>query len=191
MTKNRLEAFSDGVLAIIVTIMVLEMKVPRSANFEDLKPIFPVFLSYILSFVFVLIYWNNHHHLMHTVKNVDGRVLWANGHLLFWLSLLPFVSGWMGENHFAELPVFLYGIVAFMAGVAYYILSQILIKIHGKDSPLAKAVGKDTKGILSVVLYLAAIGFALFYPLVSCALFVAVAIMWLIPDKRIEKVINP
>ncbi len=191
MTKNRLEAFSDGVLAIIVTIMVLEMKVPHSANFEDLKPIFPVFLSYILSFIFILIYWNNHHHLMQSVKHVNGKVLWANGHLLFWLSLLPFVSGWMGENHFAALPVLLYGIVALMAGVAYYILSQILIQIHGKDSSLAKAVGNDTKGVISVVLYLASVGFALFYPLISCALFVAVAIMWLIPDKRIEKVINP
>lgn len=191
MTKNRLEAFSDGVLAIIVTIMVLEMKVPHSANLEDIKPIFPVFLSYILSFVFVLIYWNNHHHLFQTVKHVNGKVLWANGHLLFWLSLLPFVSGWMGQNHFAALPVLFYGIVALMSGVAYYILSSQLIKTHGKDSPLAKAVGQDSKGIISVVLYLAAIGFAMFYPMVSCAIFVSVAVMWLIPDKRIEKVINP
>ncbi len=191
MTKNRLEAFSDGVLAIIVTIMVLEMKVPHSAEFEDIKPIFPVFLSYILSFVFVLIYWNNHHHLFQSVKHVNGKVLWANGHLLFWLSLLPFVSGWMGQNNFASLPVLFYGIVAFMAGVAYYILSLQLIKLHGKDSPLAKAIGTDFKGIISVVLYLAAIGFACFYPMVSCMLFVSVAIMWLIPDKRIEKVINP
>jgi uncharacterized membrane protein len=190
MTKNRLEAFSDGVLAIIVTIMVLEMKVPHTADLEALKPLFPIFLSYILSFVFVLIYWNNHHHLMHTVKQVDGRVLWANGHLLFWLSLLPFVSGWMGENHFASLPVLLYGIVALMSGVAYYILAQVLIKIHGKDSLLAIAVGKDKKGVISVVLYLIAVGFACFYPMVSCALFVSVAIMWLIPDKRIEKVLN-
>lgn len=191
MTKNRLEAFSDGVLAIIVTIMVLEMKVPHSADLEDLKPIFPVFLSYIFSFIFVLIYWNNHHHLMHTVKHVDGRVLWANGHLLFWLSLLPFASGYMGENHFASLPVLLYAIIAFMSGIAYYILSQVLIKTHGKDSLLAQAVGKDKKGLISVVLYLLAIGFACFYPSVSCAIFVAVAIMWLIPDKRIENVINP
>lgn len=190
MTKNRLEAFSDGVLAIIVTIMVLEMKVPHTADLEALKPLFPVFLSYILSFVFVLIYWNNHHHLMHTVKHVDGRVLWANGHLLFWLSLLPFVSGWMGENHFASLPVLLYSIVALMSGVAYYILSQVLIKIHGEDSLLAIAVGKDKKGIISVVLYLIAVGFACFYPIVSCTMFVGVAIMWLIPDKRIEKVLN-
>ena len=190
MTKNRLEAFSDGVLAIIVTIMVLEMKVPHTADLEALKPLFPIFLSYILSFVFVLIYWNNHHHLMHTVKQVDGRVLWANGHLLFWLSLLPFVSGWMGENHFASLPVLLYGIVALMSGVAYYILAQVLIKIHGKDSLLAIAVGKDKKGVISVVLYLIAVGFACFYPMVSYALFVSVAIMWLIPDKRIEKVLN-
>ncbi len=191
MTKNRLEAFSDGVLAIIVTIMVLEMKVPHSADLEAIKPIFPVFLSYILSFVFILIYWNNHHHLFQTVKHVNGKVLWANGHLLFWLSLLPFVSGWMGENHFAALPVLFYGIVALMSGVAYYILSVQLIKTHGKDSTLAQAVGNDSKGIISVVLYLAAIGFALFYPMVSCVIFVSVAVMWLIPDKRIEKVINP
>ena len=167
------------------------MKVPQRADWEALKPLFPLFLSYILSFIFVLIYWNNHHHLMQSVKHVNGKVLWANGHLLFWLSLLPFVSGWMGVNHFAALPVLFYGIVALMAGVAYYILSQILIKIHGKESPLAKAVGKDTKGIISVILYLAAVGFALFSPMVSCAFFVSVAIMWLIPDKRIEKTINP
>ena len=191
MTKNRLEAFSDGVLAIIVTIMVLEMKVPHSADLEALKPLFPVFLSYILSFVFVLIYWNNHHHLMHTVKHINGQILWSNGHLLFWLSLLPFVSGWMGENHFASLPVLLYGIVSFMAGIAYYILEMVLIKAHGKDSLLAQAVGKDKKGIMSCILYLIAIGTACFYPMVSCALFVGVAIMWLIPDKRIEEILNP
>ncbi len=191
MTKNRLEAFSDGVLAIIVTIMVLEMKIPHSTDLEALKPIFPVFLSYILSFVFVLIYWNNHHHLFQTVKHVNGKVLWANGYLLFWLSLLPFVSGYMGENHFAALPVLLYGIVSLMAGVAYYILSLQLVKTHGKDSTLAKAVGADRKGFVSVVLYLIAIGFAYFYPAVSCSIFVGVAIMWLVPDKRIENIVNP
>ena len=191
MTKNRLEAFSDGVLAIIVTIMVLEMKVPHRADLEAIKPILPVFLSYILSFVFILIYWNNHHHLFQTVKLVNGKMLLANGHLLFWLSLLPFVSGWMGENHFAALPVLFYGIVALMSGVAYYILSLQLIKTHGEDSTLAKAVGNDSKIIISLVLYLAAIGFASFYPMVSCGIYVGVAIMWLIPDKRIEKIINP
>jgi uncharacterized membrane protein len=190
MSKNRLEAFSDGVLAIIVTIMVLEMKVPKSADLAAIVPILPVFLSYILSFVFVMIYWNNHHHLMHTAKQVNGSVLWANGHLLFWLSLLPFVSGWMGENNFASLPVLLYGIVSFMAGIAYYILTIALIKTHGKESLLAKAVGIDKKGLISCVLYLIAILFACFYPMVSCAIFVGVAIMWLIPDKRIENLFN-
>lgn len=190
MTKNRIEAFSDGVLAIIVTIMVLEMKVPHSADLEALKPIFPVFLSYILSFIFVLIYWNNHHHLFQTVKHVNGKVLWANGHLLFWLSLLPFVSGFMGENHFESLPVLLYAIVALMAGVAYYVLTIQLVKIHDADSTLTKAVGKDKKGFISLILYLMAVGFAYFYPIVSCAIFVGVAIMWFLPDKRIENTIT-
>ena len=191
MTKSRLEAFSDGVLAIIITIMVLEMKVPQSADLAALKPILPVFLSYILSFAFVLIYWNNHHHLFQTVKHINGKVLWANGHLLFWLSLLPFVSGWMGENDFASIPVLLYGIVALMAGVAYYILTLVLLKIHDKESTLAKAVGNNPKELISLVFYVIAIGFACFYPLVSCAIFVGVAIMWIAPDKRIEKIINP
>lgn len=190
MTKNRIEAFSDGVLAIIVTIMVLEMKVPHSADLEALKPIFPVFLSYILSFIFVLIYWNNHHHLFQTVKHVNGKVLWANGHLLFWLSLLPFVSGFMGENNFESLPVLLYAIVALMAGVAYYVLTIQLVKIHDADSTLTKAVGKDRKGFISLILYLMAVGFAYFYPIVSCAIFVGVAIMWFLPDKRIENTIT-
>jgi uncharacterized membrane protein len=190
MNKNRLEAFSDGVLAIIVTIMVLEMKVPKSPDWEAIKPILPVFLSYVLSFVFIIIYWNNHHHIMHTVKQVTGRVMWANAHLLFWLSLLPFVSGWMGENNFAELPVLFYAIVSFMAGLSYYLLEMAIIKSHGRDSLLAQAVGKDKKGIVSSVLYLIAIGLAMFLPLASCLIFVCVAIMWLIPDKRIENVIN-
>ena len=190
MTKNRLEAFSDGVLAIIVTIMVLEIKVPHSADLESLKPLGGIFISYILSFVFVMIYWNNHHHLMHSVKHVNGRVLWANAHLLFWLSLLPFVSGWMGENHFASLPVLAYAVVAFMAGLAYYLLSQALIQLHGKDSVLAKAIGKDVKGLVSAGLYFVAILVACFYPMVSCGIFVLVAIIWLIPDKRIENVLN-
>jgi uncharacterized membrane protein len=190
MTKNRLEAFSDGVLAIIVTIMVLEMKVPHGASLDDIRPILDVFLSYILSFVFVLIYWNNHHHLFQAVKHVNGRVLWANGHLLFWLSLLPFVSGWMGENHFAALPVLLYAIVAFMAGFAYYLLTLALFKIHDKDSILRKGIGNKNKEMASLVLYTIAIGAAYFIPLLSCFIFVFVAIMWLIPNKNIEKIIN-
>ncbi len=187
MSKNRLEAFSDGVLAIIVTIMVLEIKVPHGENLEAIKPLLPVFLSYILSFVFIIIYWNNHHHLFQMVKHVNGKVLWANGHLLFWLSLLPFATGWMGESHAAALPVLLYAIISFMAGLAYYILSQVLVNIHGQDSSLAKAVGKDYKGIASFFLYLLAIGFSFFNTIIACSIFVLVAIMWLIPDKRIEK----
>ena len=154
MKSGRLEAFSDGVLAIIVTIMVLEIKVPHDApTFEDLKPLFPIFLSYILSFAMVLIYWNNHHHIFQSVEGVNGAVLLANGHLLFWLSLTPFVTGWTGENHFASAPVFAFGFVMFMAGVAYYILCQVLINLHGKESSLAKAVGKDVKGLISAGSY--------------------------------------
>jgi uncharacterized membrane protein len=190
MTKNRLEAFSDGVLAIIVTIMVLEMKVPHGSSLDDIRPIFDVFLSYILSFVFVLIYWNNHHHLFQVVKHVNGRVLWANGHLLFWLSLLPFVSGWMGENHFAALPVLLYAIVAFMAGFAYYLLTLALFKIHDNDSLLKKGIGNKRKEMVSLYLYIIAIAVAYFVPLLSCAIFVIVSVMWLIPSKDIEKIIN-
>src|SRR5580765_5318264 len=157
METNRLEAFSDGVLAVIITIMVLELKVPHGTDLAALVPLLPVFLSYVLSFVYIGIYWNNHHHMLHAVHHVNGPILWANLHLLFWLSLVPFVTGWMGENHFAGRPVALYGAVLFMAGVAYYILSRLLIKYHGKDSPLAVAVGRDVKGIISVVLYLLAI----------------------------------
>ncbi|MBL7813934.1 MAG: DUF1211 domain-containing protein [Saprospiraceae bacterium] len=190
MTKNRLEAFSDGVLAIIVTIMVLEMKVPHSPEWDAVEPILPVFLSYILSFIFAIIYWNNHHHVIHTIKHVNGKIMWANAHLLFWLSLLPFVSGWMGENHFASKPVMLYGIVALMSGVAYYILEMTIIKSHGPNSLLARAVGQDKKGVVSVVLYSIAVGIALYYPLISCFIYVSVAIMWLIPDKRIENTVE-
>lgn len=190
MTKNRLEAFSDGVLAIIVTIMVLEIKVPQNPSWEAIKPLTGLFISYIFSFIFVMIYWNNHHHLMHSVKHVNGRVLWANAHLLFWLSLLPFVSGWMGVNHFAALPVLAYAIVAFMAGLAYYLLTMALIQLHGKVSVLARAVGNDVKGLLSAGLYFVAILVAYFYPMIACAIFVGVAIMWLIPDKRIEDILN-
>ncbi|MEO8124697.1 MAG: TMEM175 family protein [Burkholderiales bacterium] len=187
MGKTRLEAFSDGVIAIIITIMVLELKVPHGDDIASLMPLLPVLLSYVLSFVYVGIYWNNHHHMLHAVGKVSGGVLWANLHLLFWLSLIPFVTGWMGENHFASLPIAMYGVVLLMAAVAFFILSQALIKLHGPDSPLARAFGKDVKGRLSVVLYLAAIGLAFVNRWVSAALYVLVALVWLIPDRRIEK----
>ena len=190
MTKGRLEAFSDGVIAILITIMVLELKVPHGADWATLFSLKDKFLSYALSFVFLGIYWNNHHHLLQATKIVDGRVLWANLHLLFWLSLVSFATGWMGENHFASRPVALYGVVLLLSGVAYYILAQLLVAVHGADSHLAKAIGKDTKGMISVVLYLIAVVLAFFVPLVSAALYVAVAVMWLIPDRRIEKVIH-
>ena len=190
MTKNRLEAFSDGVLAIIITIMVLEMKVPHGENLAALGPLLPVFLSYILSFVYVGIYWNNHHHLLHAVQHVDGRVLWANLHLLFWLSLFPFVSGWMGENHFSPLPSALYGVVLLMASAAYWLLTRAIISADGQNSLLAKAVGKDQKGNLSLLLYAAAIPLAFVNQWISQALYVALALMWLVPDRRIEKVLS-
>jgi uncharacterized membrane protein len=187
MKTTRLEAFSDGVIAIIITIMVLEMKVPHSADASALLALTPVFLSYVLSFVYVGIYWNNHHHLLHAAERVDGRILWANLHLLFWLSLIPFVSGWMGENDFQALPVALYGVVLFMAGAAYYLLSRALIAQHGDDSKLAKAIGKDRKGILSLIIYAGAIALTFFNAGISFLLYVVVAGMWIIPDKRIEK----
>ncbi|MEO6168173.1 MAG: TMEM175 family protein [Chitinophagales bacterium] len=187
MGKTRLEAFSDGVIAIIITIMVLEMKVPHGDQLHDLVPLFPVFISYILSFVYVGIYWNNHHHMLHTAHKVNGKVLWANMHLLFWLSLFPFVTGWVGENHFTTVPIALYGGVLMMAGLAYYILSQALIQLHGKTSTLAVAVGKDKKGILSVVIYLVAIPLSFINSFIALALYTVVAAIWLIPDQRIEK----
>jgi uncharacterized membrane protein len=187
MGKGRLEAFSDGVLAIIITVMLLEIKIPHEDDIHSLKPLLPVFLSYILSFVYVGIYWNNHHHMMFTAKHVNGRILWANTHLLFWLSLVPFASGWMGENHFTKWPVIIYGIILMMSGVAYYILSQALIRLHGKSSTLALAVGEDKKGILSVVIYIIAIAFAFIDSRISLILYAVVAAMWLIPDRRIEK----
>ena len=187
MTKSRLEAFSDGVIAIIITIMVLELKVPRGINITAIVPLLPVFLSYTLSFVFMGIYWSNHHHLLQTVKHVDGRVLWANLHLLFWLSLTPFVTAWMGENEFAPWPVALYGTVLFLAAIAYYILTRTLIALHGEDSLLAIAVGNDFKGKISVVIYAAGILLSFVNPLIACMLYVTVAIMWLVPDRRIEK----
>ena len=190
MHKTRLEAFSDGVLAIIITIMVLEIKVPHGTTFETLRPLLPVFLSYVLSFVYVGIYWNNHHHMLHAARKVTGGVLWANLHLLFWLSLLPFASGWMGENHFAPLPVALYGFVLLMAGFAYWLLARAIIKADGPESVLAKAIGKDWKGRASVLLYLVAIPLTFFNEWLAQAIYVGVALMWLVPDRRIEKALN-
>lgn len=190
MGKGRLEAFSDGVIAIIITIMVLELKVPHGTELSALRPLIPVFLSYLLSFIFVGIYWNNHHHMFHAVRKVSGGALWANLHLLFWLSLVPFVTGWMGENHFEALPVALYGVVLLMAGVAYYILARILIARQGKESALAVALGKDYKGIASVAIYAAAIPLSFVNPSISFALYVSVAMIWFIPDRRIEKILS-
>lgn len=187
MGKNRLEAFSDGVLAIIITIMVLEMKVPHGENFTDLLPIMPVFLSYILSFVYVGIYWNNHHHLLHTVRWISGPILWANLHLLFWLSLFPFATGWMGENHFAPLPSALYGVVLFMAALAYQILQWSIIASDDGQSVLRQAIGQDWKGKASVLCYMTAIAAAFWAVWAAQMLYVAVALMWLIPDRRIER----
>ncbi len=191
MSKGRLEAFSDGVIAIIITIMVLELKVPHgAAGLAALRPLLPVFLSYVLSFVFLGIYWNNHHHLLQAVRHVNGRILWANLHLLFWLSLIPFVTGWMGENHFAAWPVALYGAVLLFAGFAYFILTRTLIVQHGNDSALAIALGRDFKGKISVIFYAVAIPLSFENSWLACALYVLVAIMWLIPDRRIEKALT-
>jgi len=188
--KQRLEAFSDGVIAIIITVMVLEMKVPQGADRAALRPLIPVLLSYVLSFVFLGIYWSNHHHLLQAVRHVNGRVLWANLHLLFWLSLTPFVTSWMGENHFAAWPVAVYGAVLLLAAVAYFILTRELIALHGRDSTLAAALGSDLKGKASLVLYAAAIPLAFWHPWIACALYVLVAVLWLIPDRRIEAVLT-
>ncbi len=190
MGKNRLEAFSDGVLAIIITIMVLELKVPHGTDFAALWPLAPVFGSYVMSFVYVGIYWNNHHHLLHAAKSIDGRILWANLHLLFWLSLIPFASGWMGENHFATLPVALYGALLFMCGTAYYILAQLMIAHDGRDSTLAMAVGRDRKGLFSMVLYVIAIVLAFVSTAAAVAIYALVAAIWLIPDSRISKALG-
>ncbi len=186
MNSNRLEAFSDGVLAIIITIMVLELKVPHGTDLKELEPVLPVFLSYILSFIYVGIYWNNHHHMMHAVQKVNGGILWANLHLLFWLSLIPFVTGWLGENHFAELPMALYGVVLLMAAIAYFILQNRILAVQGKDSLLAKALGKDLKGKASPIIYIVAIIASFYSPWIAGALYILLALMWLIPDKRIE-----
>jgi uncharacterized membrane protein len=187
MSKGRLEGFSDGVIAIIITIMVLEMKVPHGDRAGDLVQLVPTFLSYILSFVYVGIYWNNHHHLLHACNTVTGAMLWANLHLLFWLSLFPFATGWMGQNHFAAAPTALYGVVLLMAGIAYYLLEQAIIHAQGQNSILKQAVGRDWKAKVSVVLYLVAIAVALRSPRIADAVFVAVALLWLIPDPRIAK----
>jgi len=189
MHKGRIEAFSDGVLAIIITIMVLEMKAPHGAGWAVLKPLLPVLLSYILSFVYVGIYWNNHHHLFQAVRQVKGGVLWANLHLLFWLSLLPFVTGWMGENHFAPVPVALYGGVLLMAAFAYYVLVRSLLSCEGAGSTLARAIGSDFKGRISVVVYAAGILLSCRLPWLAIALYFCVAVLWLLPDRRIEKVV--
>ena len=189
MTKGRLEAFSDGVLAIIITILVLELKVPHSAEIAALKPLLPVFLTYVLSFVYLGIYWNNHHHMFHATKHVTGGILWANLHLLFWLSLFPFATGWMGENHFARTPTAAYGFVLLMAAIAYYILQRTIITSQGRDSLLATAVGSDWKGKLSPVLYLVAIPLSFATPVIATAIYALVALMWLIPDRRIERLL--
>ena len=187
MNKGRMEAFSDGVIAIIITIMVLEMKVPHGTEISALQPLIPVFVSYVLSFVNVGIYWNNHHHLLHAAHSINGPILWANLHLLFWLSLFPFVTGWMGENHFAPTTVALYGAVLFMAAIAYTILVRFLLAHHGPDSTLAKAIGSDFKGNISLALYAAAIALSFVEAWVSVAIYFLVAAMWFIPDRRIEK----
>lgn len=188
MGKARLETFSDGVLAIIITIMVLEMKVPHGAELAALAPLWPVWLSYVLSFIYLGIYWNNHHHMLHLTQHVSGAILWANLHLLFWLSLIPFVTGWMGENAFAPAPTALYGVVLLMAAIAYWILQRAIIADQGTTSPLGRAVGRDIKGKISPLLYLSAIPTAFLHPAIAGALYAGVALMWLIPDRRIERV---
>ena len=187
MTTGRLEAFSDGVIAIIIRIMVLEMKVRHGSGLTDLAPLLPVFLSYVLSFVFVGIYWNNHHHMLHAVTAVTGSILWANLNLLFWLSLFPFATGWMGENHFTAVPTALYGVVLLMAAIAYLVLQQAIIRAQGQDSILKRAIGRDWKGKLSLVLYIVAIVATLRSSWIAQAIFAAAALIWLIPDRRIEK----
>lgn len=187
MTTTRAEAFSDGVFAIIITIMVLELHVPHDASFHALLPLIPVFLSYLLSFIFVGIYWSNHHHLLHAAEHVNGKVLWANLHLLFWLSLIPFVTGWMGENNFGEAPVALYGVILFLAAIAYFILVRALLTLHGPNSLLSQALGSDFKGKFSLVIYVVAIPLAFVKSWFACAFYILVAIIWLIPDRRIER----
>ena len=189
MNKTRMEAFSDGMIAIFITVMVLEMKVPHAPDLASLAPLVPVFLTYVLSYIYLGIYWNNHHHMLHATRLVTGAVLWANLHLLFWLSLIPFTTGWMGENHFTPIPTAAYGVVLFMSAVAYWGLQQTIIRQHGAGELLQRAVGTDWKGKLSPVLYLTAIVLAFAWPPVSLAIYVAVALLWLVPDRRIERVL--
>ena len=190
MTKGRMEAFSDGVIAIIITIMVLEMKVPHGDSLQDLRPLAPVFLSYVMSFVYVGIYWNNHHHMLHACTKATGAMLWANLHLLFWLSLFPFTTGWMGENHFTAVPTALYAVVLLMAAIAYYLLQQTIIRAQGEDSILKRAIGNDWKGKLSPVLYLLAIVVSFYFSGIAQGILVIGALIWLIPDKRIENYVR-
>jgi uncharacterized membrane protein len=190
MGTSRLEAFSDGVLAIIITIMVLELRVPHSTELAALRPLAPVLASYVLSFVYIGIYWNNHHHMLHLTSRVDGRIMWANLHLLFWLSLVPFVTAWMGENHFAPLPTAAYGVVLLLAGFAYWLLQRTIVASQGRSSPLASAVGPDLKSKLSQALYVVAIPLALFRPALAGVLYAVVALMWVVPDRRIERAIT-
>jgi uncharacterized membrane protein len=190
MDKDRLLAFSDGVIAIIITIMVLELKAPRGANWSNLVPLLPNFLSYVVSFTFVAIYWNNHHHLLYTLTRVNGLILWANTHLLFWLSLIPFATAWWGENEFAPVPTAVYGVAFLMPGSAYYLLQQTIVRLEGPDSTLARALGRDFKGKASPVLYAAGIGLAFVEPWIAMAIYVGVAVMWLIPDRRIERTVG-
>lgn len=190
MNKERLTAFSDGVIAIIITIMVLELKVPQGADWTALVGTLPVLLSYVLSFLYVAIYWNNHHHMLHTVRRVNGMILWANTHLLFWLSLTPFATAWLGQNYHAPVPTAVYGAFLLMSGIAYYILQRTIIRTDGRDSTLAVALGSDIKGKLSLVLYAAAIGFAFVKPALSDVVYVGVAMMWFVPDRRIERRLN-
>lgn len=186
MTKGRVEAFSDGVLAIVITIMVLELKTPHSSSIVALKPLIPVFISYILSFIYIAIYWNNHHHMFQAAHKISGKVLWANAHLLFWLSLVPAATAWMGENHFAMAPVALYGVILLMAGFAYYILAHNLTGVHGKESEFSKALGNDWKGKLSILLYIVGIGLCFVDPMIGFFLYVLVAVIWFVPDQRFE-----
>jgi uncharacterized membrane protein len=187
MGKNRTEAFSDGVFAIIITIMVLELKVPKGDDWAALATLFPALMSYILSFIYVGMYWNNHHHMMHLVNKINGAILWANLHLLFWISMFPFVTGWMGENHFSGLPSAVYGFVLMMAGVAYWILERVIINAEGNNSRLGKAIGTNLKEYISVGLYALAIASTLFYEWIAEIIYITVAVMWLIPDRRIER----